>query len=66
PKSDDVFLEVVRVIPDADEHGCVVSLQVDEADWPAHRTLSLWMFHTPDGAVPDLPPGTPAVAVRQT
>jgi cellulose synthase (UDP-forming) len=40
-----------------------VSVQVLTGDWAAHRTLSLWMFHTPDGAVPGLPPGVPAVAV---
>jgi cellulose synthase (UDP-forming) len=40
-----------------------VSLQVANDDWDAHRALSMWIFHTPDGAVPGLPAGTPAVAV---
>ena len=26
------------------------------------RTLSLWLFHTPEGAVLDLPAGIPAAA----
>jgi cellulose synthase (UDP-forming) len=38
-------------------------VQVLAGDWAAHRTLSLWMFHTPPGAVPGLPAGVPAVAV---
>jgi cellulose synthase/poly-beta-1,6-N-acetylglucosamine synthase-like glycosyltransferase len=40
-----------------------VSVQVVGDDWASHRTLSMWMFHTPDGAVPGLRPGVPAVAV---
>jgi cellulose synthase (UDP-forming) len=39
-----------------------VAVQVLTGDWAAHRTLSLWMFHTPHGAVPGLAPGVPAVA----
>ncbi len=65
PNTDGVLLEVVRVVPDEDDRGCVVMLQVRDADWSAHRTLSLWMFHTPDGSVGGLPPGVPAAAVRQ-
>jgi cellulose synthase (UDP-forming) len=40
-----------------------VSVQVISGDWSSHHTLSMWMFHTPDGAVPGLRPGVPAVAV---
>ena len=65
PGSDSVLLHVVRVIPDEDDAGCVVTLKVPDQDWSAHRTLSLWLFHTPDGAVPALPAGVPAAAVRQ-
>ncbi len=65
PNTDGVLLEVVRVVPDEDDRGCVVTLQVRDADWSAHRTLSLWMFHTPDGSVGGLPSGVPAAAVRQ-
>ena len=65
PNADDVVLHVVGVTPDADDRACVVTLRVDESDWAAHRALSLWMFHTPDDAVPGLPSGVPAAAVRQ-
>jgi hypothetical protein len=32
-------------------------------DWAALRTMSLWLFHTPAGAVRGLPDGVPVVAV---
>ena len=41
-----------------------LSLQVRNGDWEALHTLSLWLFHTPTGAVPNLPAGTPAIALR--
>jgi len=40
----------------------LVSLRVVPGDWAAMRTLSLWLFHTPSGAVRDLPDGVPAAA----
>jgi cellulose synthase (UDP-forming) len=40
-----------------------LSLQVMSGDWAGHQALSLWIFHTPDGVVPGLPNGVPAVAV---
>jgi cellulose synthase (UDP-forming) len=40
----------------------VASLQAVSRDWAAIRTMSLWLFHTPLGAVPALPPGVPAIA----
>ena len=42
----------------------IVSLQALTQDWGTMHTLSMWMFHTPDGVVPGLPAGVPAVAVR--
>lgn len=39
------------------------ALRVPPGDWDAMRALSLWMFHTPQGAVPGLPDGVPAVAI---
>ena len=65
PNADGVLLHVVRVIPDEDDQGCVVTLQVPDSDWAAHRALSLWLFHTPGGSVTGLPTGVPAAAVRQ-
>jgi cellulose synthase (UDP-forming) len=40
------------------------SVQVIRDDWHAYNVMSLWMFHTPHGAVPGLPVGVPAVALR--
>jgi cellulose synthase (UDP-forming) len=40
----------------------VVSLRVPPDDLDGYRTLSLWLFHTPPGAVRDLPPGVPIAA----
>ena len=42
----------------------IASLKVGSHDWPAYRELSLWLFHTPSGAIDGLPPNVPAVAVR--
>jgi cellulose synthase (UDP-forming) len=42
----------------------LASLQAVKGDWPTLRLMSLWMFHTPDGAVPSLPAGVPAAACR--
>lgn len=42
----------------------VASLKVRAGDWEGYRTMALWMFHTPEGAVPSLPEGVPVVAVR--
>jgi cellulose synthase (UDP-forming) len=38
------------------------SLQTVAGDWLAYRAMSLWLFHTPPGALPNLPPGIPAIA----
>ena len=43
----------------------VVKLSIGSGDWRSLRALSLWLFHTPDGAVDGLPAGIPVVAVRQ-
>jgi cellulose synthase (UDP-forming) len=40
-----------------------LSIQVLTGDWAAQKTFSLWIFHTPDGAVPGLPAGVPAVGI---
>jgi cellulose synthase/poly-beta-1,6-N-acetylglucosamine synthase-like glycosyltransferase len=41
----------------------VVALHVQDDDWESRRVLSLWLFHTPSGAIPWLPPGVPVAAV---
>lgn len=44
--------------------GRLVKMSTIEGDWATLRDLSLWLFHTPEGAVPGLPPGVPVVAVE--
>ena len=39
-----------------------VSLRVKDGDWEALRSMALWLFHTPRGAVAGLPDGVPVVA----
>ncbi|HEY3810398.1 MAG TPA: PilZ domain-containing protein, partial [Acidimicrobiales bacterium] len=40
----------------------IVSLRIADNDWESHAKLSRWLFHTPLGAVPALPPGVPVAA----
>ncbi|WP_427132092.1 glycosyltransferase family 2 protein [Pseudarthrobacter sp. S9] len=64
PAAEPIALDVVRVMPGPG--GCqTASLRVREGDWQAYRALSLWLFHTPVGALPDFPPGVPAIASLQ-
>lgn len=64
PGADTIKMEMVRVraTPDSTEFG---SLKLAENDWTGYRTMSLWMFHTPAHAVPELPRGIPVVAYAQ-
>jgi cellulose synthase (UDP-forming) len=62
PGADPVAMAVLRVTPAADGTE-VLSLRVGTHDVAALRTLSLWLFHTPAGAVPGLADGAPAVAI---
>jgi cellulose synthase (UDP-forming) len=50
--------------PQQSKEGTTASLKVATGDWQAYRTIALWMFHTPPGAVPALPVGVPVVALR--
>jgi cellulose synthase (UDP-forming) len=40
----------------------IVSLRIADNDWESHSELSRWLFHTPPGAIPELPPGVPVAA----
>lgn len=40
----------------------LASLQTIGSDWDAYKTMSLWLFHTPTGALPELPANVPAIA----
>ena len=61
PESTPVPLRVIRTTeqPDGSQ---VASLRAADGDWAAYRALSLWIFHTPAGALPEFPPGVPAAA----
>lgn len=61
PEAAPVRLQVIRTTgqPDGTE---IASLQAADDDWATYRALSLWIFHTPAGALPDFPPGVPAAA----
>ncbi len=64
PQAEPVTMQVVRISegPDSD----VASLSLLAGDWEGYRTMSLWLFHTPPGAVAGLPLDAPAVAARRT
>lgn len=61
PAAAPVRLQVIRTTgqPDGTE---IASLRAADDDWATYRALSLWIFHTPAGALPDFPPGVPAAA----
>jgi cellulose synthase (UDP-forming) len=63
PGARTLVLETVRV--QRGEEMDTVSLRVVPDDWSTHRTLSLWLFHTPPGVVDGLPPNAPAVAATE-
>jgi cellulose synthase (UDP-forming) len=65
PGAAPITLQTVRVTA-SDQESETVSLQVRFGDWAAYRAISLWLFHTPTGAVEGLPSGTPAVAAEHT
>lgn len=61
PMSAPVQLQVIRVLQQPDG-AQTASLRAVDDDWAAYRLLSLWIFHTPVGALPDFPAGVPAAA----
>jgi len=60
PKAAPVRMGVVRAVVSGDM--LVVTLRVPPGNWAGYRTLSLWLFHTPDGALDGVPSGVPAAA----
>jgi len=62
PQASPVRMRVVRHSKLPGDAGSVVALRVADDDWAALRTMSLWLFHTPTGAINGIPPGIPAVA----
>jgi cellulose synthase (UDP-forming) len=63
PGAGAIKMTMIR-IPQKSSDYELASLQAVQGDWAAIETMSLWMFHTPDGAVRSLPPGVPVVAAR--
>ena len=61
PGAPSVVMDVVNLLSGG-ARTPVVSLGVREGDWETYRVLSLWIFHTPDGALVGWPAGTPAAA----
>lgn len=61
PGSAPVTLQVIRATDQADGTQ-IASLRAPDGGWESFRALSLWIFHTPDGALPDFPAGVPAAA----
>jgi len=43
----------------------LVTLRIAEGDWDSYAKVARWLFHTPDGAVDDLPPGIPVAAASR-
>jgi cellulose synthase (UDP-forming) len=66
PGADPVTLQTVRMTTGDDGTSTVATFQIRYGDWDAYRTVSMWLFHTPAGAVEGLPAGVPAVAVSDT
>jgi hypothetical protein len=58
-------VSMVRVPQQVDDYE-VASLQVVSGDWAAYQAMSLWLFHTPPGAVPGLGAGVPAIAATNS
>ena len=61
PGAEQMKMEMVRLGSSADVEQ-FASLKLSWGDWQGYRVMSLWMFHTPAGAVPQLPVGVPVVA----
>lgn len=62
PGAAPISLLPVRVFAGERAGTTLMTLRTRPGDWAAMRTLSLWLFHTPAGAAPDLPAGVPAAA----
>lgn len=59
-----VKMEQVRTAVSRTDPG-LISLRVPTGDWISLAKVSRWLFHTPSGVVPHLPPGVPLVALRR-
>ena len=66
PGAEPVTLQTVRMTTGDDGTSTFATFQIRYGDWDAYRIVSMWLFHTPEGAVEGLPAGVPAVAVSGT
>ncbi|MDB5621372.1 glycosyltransferase family 2 protein [Tardiphaga sp.] len=57
----EIPLDVVRVSREP-TGSVMVSLRIRPEDWKTYNIIALWLFHTPEGAIPGLAPGIPAIA----
>lgn len=65
PGATPVEMVVVRTVQEPSDQTEIVSLRVPDDDWVGFRTMSMWLFHTPPGAVDGIPRGVPAVAATR-
>ncbi|WP_115786747.1 glycosyltransferase [Arthrobacter silvisoli] len=63
PGAAPLTLHIVRTWSTADGSR-TVSLRDLRGEWSIYNAIALWLFHTPSSAVPGLPAGVPAVALR--
>jgi len=65
PGAAPIPMTVVRTAGEPSGQGDIVSLRVADGDWPALQTMSMWLFHTPPGALDGVQADVPAVAATR-
>jgi len=60
------MITTVKTVAKPAEQADIVSMRLTEGDWEGYRTLSMWLFDTPLGALSGVPRGVPVVAVTRT
>ena len=65
PGAAPVRLTVVRTVRAPSSLDQIVSMKVVHDDWAAFHAISMWLFHTPPGAIDGIPAGVPAVAAMR-
>jgi cellulose synthase (UDP-forming) len=65
PRAAPVRMSVVRTSTEPSGTNDIVSMRLADGDWEGFRTMCLWLFHTPAGALDGVPPGVPVVAATR-